>query len=1115
MNRIRSHITTDGLPWRHLLRLAGVALLSAGALISANAADVTLLEESFETDGSVATGDGRYTVQGGGDDGSQDYFARRQLGSAGTRVRGEIDGTYMWSIRDIDQVGEDPPLDDLEPDEGRIIWNDVFDVSELGNLRIDVLSAQGSDDFESDNVLTFEVRFDGGDWRTVGGWRGLHTQSPRYFFEGDINTLPELGGPRVTQNFSEWTINVFGTGDTLELRMFTNNNGGSEEGHIDYVRLIGDDGLNFFTLGVNENSFVETDGAAAGQLSITLSSPAPAGGLEVSLGIPERNADEASIASTVTIAEGETSAVVPFDIEDDGIFDADELVTLNVEAEGFARDFVQFTVTNDPAQTEPDVVINEFLPILDDVSGDAVQWDVNNDGFVSEDTDQYVEIVNNENFPVDISGWTVNDELAIRHIFPEGTVLDAAGTPGSVLIGFAVGVGEPRGVFGGAQIQEFSFFTPNWGVDGDIALLRADGVTIDSHAYTAAEGETFSALTRNPDLTGDVADFLDIDDSVDNGNLTTIGFQVDGETPFFDFDQTATLALSVGTIVEGNSATATLSIDGTALAGGLTFDLENGNPAQLSIPDEVTIPGGTNQVQFSVTGVNDGVLDGAVDVKIDARAPDTFPAQVFITVADLQQDTFNVVINEAMANVIGTNADINNNGIVEEPVADQFIEFVNLGDSAVDLSGWIVESWAISEPGGVQVVHVFPEGSILPSNGSLVLFGGGDEAALQAMSEAEFGNAFIQVATLHGNGVNLIVGEDERITLRSPDGHVEDQVTIDEDANEQVQAVTRFPDTSGTLTTLHLEASAGAAIASPGTQVDGAAFPGSSGAPAQEGDNEFTGISTRTVVAEGEFVNLANSSVIIGGSEPMDVVFRGRSVSIDESITADKLPDPIIDVVQVGTGVIGTNDNWADADNLALVTGTDLDPATVGMDANESIVILEDLEPGAYSVRLRSNVEGGTGLVISEALAFRQDGAQEDNELLSISTRSFVGAEEFTDVSNSSVIIVGEDPMSVVFRGRSTSIDESVTADKLSDPIIDVVQVGVGVIGTNDNWADADNLALLEGTPLDPDTVGMDANESILILENLAPGAYSVRVRSAVEGETGLAISEAFAVSSQ
>lgn len=799
-----------------------MALLAGSLPMGLTGAEVILLQESFETDGAGT----RYTVQGGGDSGSNDYFARRQLGSTGTRVRGNIDGDWMWSIRDIDQVGEDPPLDNLEPDEGRIIWNEVFDISNLGNFRIDVLAAQGSDDTEFDNVITFEVRIDGGEWQTVGGWRGLHTQSPRYFFEGGIGTIPQLGGPRLTQLFRDWTIDVFGTGDTLELRMFTNNNGGSEEGHIDNVRLIAEDSLQQFTLGLNRETYQELNGIGAGELIVTLPSPAPNGGLPLRLSIPEINSEEADIRSSVSVPSGEQTVRIPFDILNDGVFDGDEEVTINVEADGFARDFVTFTVENAATDPRPDVVINEFLPFLDDISGDNFQFDVNNDGFVAEDNDQFIEIVNKEDRAIDISGWTVNDELAVRHIFPQGTILGPAGTPESVLVVFAVGVAEPDGVFGGAQIQEFSFFSPNFDEDGDVALLRADGATIDSHAYTPAVGESFSALSRNPDLTGPFADFLDIPDDVDNGRLFTIGRKVDNTT-FFNFSQTASLSVANEKIQEGQTVTATLSIDGNAPAGGLSFTLENGNPQEISLPGSVTIPAGASEVQFSITAVSDSVLDGSPRVKIDARAADTFPAQVFVTAVDLQEDPFDVVVNEAMANVIGTDADINGNGVVEEPLADQFIEFVNNGDEAVDLSGWTVESWAISEPGGVQQAHTFPTGTVLASKGALVLFGRGNAEALQSASADRFGDALVQVASGHGNGVNLIVGETERITLKTPYGHVENEADIDEDNTEQRQSVTRNPDITGALEALHVNAS-GALLASPGTGLDGTPFAGNS-----------------------------------------------------------------------------------------------------------------------------------------------------------------------------------------------------------------------------------------------------------------------------------------------
>lgn len=174
-------------------------------------------------------------------------------------------------------------------------------------------------------------------------------------------------------------------------------------------------------------------------------------------------------------------------------------------------------------------------------------------------------------------------------------------------------------------------------------------------------------------------------------------------------------------------------------------------------------------------------------------------------------------------------------------------------------------------------------------------------------------------------------------------------------------------------------------------------------------------------------------------------------------------------------------------------------PASTSPNGNDLIVVTSEVsgDAGIYEVE-------ETDLITLPRTLLRN---QFRDELTGISTRGLIGSEQFGDILNSSIIIIGS-PANVIFRGRSTSINLE-DVEKLPDPRIDVVRIGEGVVATNDNWADAENLDVLEGTPFDPETVGMGETEAILILLNLKPGAYSVRVSSAVEGDTGLAISEA------
>jgi len=54
--------------------------------------------------------------------------------------------------------------------------------------------------------------------------------------------------------------------------------------------------------------------------------------------------------------------------------------------------------------------------------------DWNGDGAAAVADDEYLELVNPDSFQVDISGWTLSDAIAVRHVFAVGTILPAGGS---------------------------------------------------------------------------------------------------------------------------------------------------------------------------------------------------------------------------------------------------------------------------------------------------------------------------------------------------------------------------------------------------------------------------------------------------------------------------------------------------------------------------------------------------------------------------------------------------------------------------------------------------------------------------------------------------------------
>jgi hypothetical protein len=144
----------------------------------------------------------------------------------------------------------------------------------------------------------------------------------------------------------------------------------------------------------------------------------------------------------------------------------------------------------DPEPAGPTIIINE-------VHADpapSLEGDANGDGVRSYKEDEFVELVNAGEQPVDISGFTLSDGLRVRFTFPEGTVLN----PGKGVV-----------VFGGGDPSQIMIETsaPIFVASGGLALTNtgdtvvvadARGNELDSMTYGDGECED-RALTRAVD----------------------------------------------------------------------------------------------------------------------------------------------------------------------------------------------------------------------------------------------------------------------------------------------------------------------------------------------------------------------------------------------------------------------------------------------------------------------------------------------------------------------------------------------------------------------------------------------------------------------------------------
>ena len=155
-----------------------------------------------------------------------------------------------------------------------------------------------------------------------------------------------------------------------------------------------------------------------------------------------------------------------------------------------------------------------------DISGDS-----NGDGVRDANDDEFIEFFNSSEFDLDLTNFTVSDAAAVRHTFPNGTVIQSNG----ILVLF--GGGNPTGDFGGAIVQTANGFQTRLSLQnaGDSVIIKDpnDEVVLSYNSSdTGVNHGSNQSVTRYPDLTGDFQLHSGVSDA--NSSLFSPGTRVDG-----------------------------------------------------------------------------------------------------------------------------------------------------------------------------------------------------------------------------------------------------------------------------------------------------------------------------------------------------------------------------------------------------------------------------------------------------------------------------------------------------------------------------------------------------------------------------------------------------------
>ncbi len=172
--------------------------------------------------------------------------------------------------------------------------------------------------------------------------------------------------------------------------------------------------------------------------------------------------------------------------DDQGVHEVNVSVFDGRGGQGFQRYTVSVHVTGA-------VVINEIL--FDPAEG--LSGDANGDGIRDAFQDEFVELMNAGDSPVDIGGWTLGDDdvgESGRFVFPEETII----APGERIVLFGGGVPS---VFAGQVFVDDGRIGNGLANSGDsVTLMDSAGALMDSVAYDGGVGG--QSLVRWPEGTG-------------------------------------------------------------------------------------------------------------------------------------------------------------------------------------------------------------------------------------------------------------------------------------------------------------------------------------------------------------------------------------------------------------------------------------------------------------------------------------------------------------------------------------------------------------------------------------------------------------------------------------
>ncbi|MCF3649704.1 matrixin family metalloprotease [Synoicihabitans lomoniglobus] len=285
------------------------------------------------------------------------------------------------------------------------------------------------------------------------------------------------------------------------------------------------------------------------------------------------------------------------------------------------------------------------------------------------------------------------------------------------------------------------------------------------------------------------------------------------------------------------------------------------------------------------------------------------------------------------------------------------------------------------------------------------------------------------------------------------------------------------------------------------------------------------GLTTRFEPVEGELstaARLMNLSVRTGASGafgPLIVGFvtegssklllvRGVGPTLAGFGVTDYMGDPRLTMYDSAQAEVDANDDWIEADDaleLALLAD---EVGAFDLTAYLDSAIQATPSPGAYTIHVEDyDDEAGQALVE----VYDADGLNVSGRLLNLSTRTQVGLEG--SILTAGFVVAGEGTIRLLIRGVGPQLATFGVTDALADVRIDLFNATPSIIGSNDDWGDAQGDIAAASATVGAFALDAGSADAALLVE-LSAGSYTVQMKG-VGDASGQGLIEVYEIPSQ